>query len=145
MQTIRPIKILIFGLPSSGKTTLAKALSKEINAIHLNADEIRNNVWTDLTFEYKDRLIQSKRMSALSDLLNKQGHNTIADFVCPTKETRMVFGKAFIIFVDRINQSEYQDTNQLFEKPLFYDVRIKEGLTLEQEINIIKEKLWLIL
>jgi len=145
MQTIRPIKILIFGLPSSGKTTLAKELSKEINAIHLNADEMRNKVWTDLTFKYTDRLIMAQRMGALSDLLNKQGHNTIADFVCPTEETRMVFGKAFIIFVDRINQSKYQDTNQLFEKPLFYDVRIKEGLTLEQEINIIKEKLWLIL
>lgn len=141
MQTIRPIKILIFGLPSSGKTTLAKALSKEINAIHLNADEMRNNVWTDLTFEYKDRLIQSKRMSALSDLLNKQGYNTITDFVCPTNETRMVFGKAFTIFVDRIKYSQYEDTNKLFQIPTHCDVHIKYGLTLEEELNIIKEKL----
>lgn len=141
MQTIRPIKILIFGLPSSGKTTLAKALSKEINAIHLNADEMRNNVWTDLTFEYKDRLIQSKRMSALSDLLNKQGYNTIADFVCPTNETRMVFGKGFTIFVDRIKYSKYEDTNKLFQIPTHCDVHIKYGLTLEEELNIIKEKL----
>ncbi|NBP57706.1 adenylyl-sulfate kinase [bacterium] len=145
MQTIKPVKILIFGLPGSGKTTLAKTLSKEINAIHLNADEMRNNVWTDLTFKYTDRIVMAQRMGALSTMLVNQGHSVIADFVCPTEETRMVFGKAFIIFVDRINQSKYQDTNQLFEKPLFYDVRIKERLTLEQEINIIKEKLWLIL
>jgi len=141
MQRNRVIKILIMGLPGSGKTTLAEALSKELSAIHLNADEIRNNVWTDLTFQYKDRLIQSKRMSALSDLLNKQGYSTIADFVCPTEKTRMAFGKAFIIFVDRVKYSKYEDTNKIFEKPTHCDVHIQYGLTLNEELTIIKEKL----
>jgi adenylylsulfate kinase len=141
MQTNRVIKILIMGLPGSGKTTLAEALSKELSAIHLNADEMRNNVWTDLTFEYKDRLTQSKRMSALSDLLNKQGHSTIADFVCPTEETRMVFGKAFIIFVDRIEYSKYEDTNKLFERPTNCNVHIQYGLTLDEQLTMIKEKI----
>ena len=142
MQTIKPIKILIFGLPGSGKTTLAKTLSKEINAIHLNADEMRNNVWTDLTFKYADRIIMAQRMGALSNMLVNQGHNVIADFVCPTEKTRQAFGDAFVIWVNRIEKSRFDDTNDLFEKPSYFDICINNELTLEQEINIIKEKLW---
>ena len=37
----RRVKILIMGLPGSGKTTLARRLSKILNADWLNADKIR--------------------------------------------------------------------------------------------------------
>ena len=136
------MKILIMGLPGAGKTTLAAALSKELNAIHLNADEMRNKVWTDLTFAYEDRIKQAQRMGALSDILNEKGYNTIADFICPTEETRMIFGKAFIIFVDRIKHSKYEDTNKLFERPTNCNVHIQYGLTLDEELKIIKDKIW---
>ena len=139
------MKILIMGLPGAGKTTLAKELIKEINAIHLNADEMRNKVWTDLTFKYTDRIIMAQRMGALSDVLVNQGHNVIADFVCPTEKTRQAFGDAFVIWVNRIEKSRFNDTNDLFEKPSYFDICINHELTLEQEVNIIKEKLWLIL
>ena len=129
------------GLPGGGKTTLAKELSKTINAIHLNADEMRNKVWTDLTFKYTDRLIQSQRMGALSDMLNAQGYDTIADFVCPTEETRKQFGKAFIVWIDRIEKSRFEDTNKLFEKPNNINVHIEHGLTIQQEINLVIDKL----
>ena len=128
------------GLPSSGKTTLAKELSKAINAIHLNADEMRNKVWTDLTFKYTDRLIQAQRMGALSDMLNAQGYNTIADFVCPTEEARKKFGKAFVVWVDRIKESRFEDTNKLFEKPKKVDVHIKYEHTINQQIEMILKK-----
>ena len=137
---LRTRKLLIMGLPGSGKTTLAKELSKEINAIHLNADEMRNKVWTDLTFKYTDRLIQAQRMGALSDMLNAQGYNTIADFVCPTEETRKKFGTAFVVWVDRIKESRFEDTNKLFEKPKKVDVHIKYGHTINQQIEMILKK-----
>jgi adenylylsulfate kinase len=129
------------GLPGSGKTTLAKELSKKLNAIHLNADDMRNNVWTDLTFKYTDRIIMAQRMGALSDVLNKQGYSVIADFVCPTNITRKEFGHAFIVWVDRIKTSRYEDTNNLFEKPNNINLHIEDGLTIEQEINLVINKL----
>ena len=138
---LRIRKFLIMGLPGSGKTTLATELSKTINAIHLNADEMRNKVWTDLTFKYTDRIIMAQRMGALADVLNKQGYSVIADFVCPTNITRKEFGQAFVVWVDRIKTSRFEDTNNLFEKPNNLDVHIEYGLTIEQEINIILKTL----
>ncbi len=129
------------GLPGSGKTTLAIELSKTINAIHLNADEMRNKVWTDLTFKYTDRIIMAQRMGALSDILINQGYNVIADFVCPTEKTRQAFGNAFIIWMDTITNSRFDDTNDLFEKPNNINVHVPHGLTIEQEINLVIKNL----
>ena len=44
------MKILIFGLPGSGKTTLAKLLVPMFNAVWLNADKVREeaNDWDSL-------------------------------------------------------------------------------------------------
>jgi adenylylsulfate kinase len=135
------MKILIMGLPGAGKTTLAEALSKELSAIHLNADEMRNKVWSDLTFTYEDRIKQAQRMGALSDILNAKGYNTIADFICPTEETRKVFGEAFIIWVNRIDKGRFEDTNKLFEKPSQVNVCIDAGLTIEEEVKLIMKEL----
>lgn len=129
------------GLPGAGKTTLAEALSKELSAIHLNADEMRNKVWTDLTFTYEDRIKQAQRMGALSDILNAKGYNTIADFICPTEETRKVFGEAFIIWVNRIDKGRFEDTNKLFEKPSQVNVCIDAGLTIKEEVKLIMKEL----
>jgi adenylylsulfate kinase-like enzyme len=135
------MKMLIMGLPGAGKTTLAEALSKKLGAIHLNADEMRNKVWTDLTFTYEDRIKQAQRMGALSDILNAKGYNTIADFICPTEETRKAFGKAFIIWVNRIDKGRFEDTNKLFEKPSQVNVCINAGLTIDEEVELIMKEL----
>ena len=53
-------RILIFGLPGSGKTTLANKLAKKIGAINLNADEVREQ-FQDWDFSNEGRLRQAKR------------------------------------------------------------------------------------
>ena len=52
------------------------------------------------------------------------GANVIADFVCPTPEAREAFNGQFIVRVDRIKESRFEDTNKLFIPPEKYDARI---------------------
>jgi len=95
-----------------------------LNAIHINADDMRNRVWTDLDFSPSCRLIQAQRMGALSDVLNEQGFTTIADFICPTDYTRENFGKSIVIWLDTIKEGRFDDTNKLFVIPKEYDFKV---------------------
>ena len=49
------MNILIMGLPGAGKTTLAEALQKRLNASWHNADEIRAR-FNDMDFSIDGRL-----------------------------------------------------------------------------------------
>jgi adenylate kinase family enzyme len=127
--------IQVIGLPGSGKTSFSKELSERINAIHLNADEVRKDLNSDLGFSKEDRVEQSRRMGALSRLLSSQDQIVIADFVCPTFETRKAFGKPDIfVWVDRIKESRFEDTNTMWESPLSWDMKIEFGETVEDSV-----------
>jgi adenylylsulfate kinase len=120
-------KILIMGLPGAGKTTLAEALAPRINAVHFNADAVRQHISKDLGFSPADRLEQARRMGWLCDQVTRSGSFAIADFICPTPEARDAFfagGEAFVVWMDRIQESRYADTNRLFVPPERYDLRV---------------------
>ena len=112
-------KILVMGLPGSGKTTLSLELAKILNAVHFNADEIRKEVNKDLGFKPQDRIEHARRMGKLCDIVVRSGQYVIDDFVCPTEETREAFGltNTFIVFVNRTPIRNYIDTTKMFVKP----------------------------
>ena len=120
------MNILIMGLPGAGKTTLAEALQKRLNASWHNADEIRKQ-FNDMDFSVEGRLRQASRMSQLvaMDIFDGWQH-TICDFVAPTEEIRDIFDADYVIWVDTITEGRFEDTNRLFEPPESYDVRVTE-------------------
>ncbi len=116
-------KILIMGLPGSGKTTLASEIVPAINAKWLNADQIRKK-YNDWDFSKEGRKRQSKRMSRLADNYIKKGYNVIADFICPTDELRNEFNADYLIWVDTIKKGRFDDTNKIFVPPKKFDFRV---------------------
>ena len=110
--------IVISGLPGTGKTALAQEIVRRTNAIHINADDVRADLSSDLGFSLEDRIEQARRLGAMARLLSAQNQLVIVDFVNPTKETRKAFGicDAFV-WVDRIESSRFEDTNIIWENP----------------------------
>ena len=56
------MKLLIMGLPGSGKTTLARILAERFLMPHVNADTLRE-FYNDWDFSKEGRLMQAHRMS----------------------------------------------------------------------------------
>jgi cytidyltransferase-like protein len=117
-------KILIMGLPGAGKTTLASVLAPLLNAVVFNADAVRANISRDLGFGHSDRIEHARRMGWMCDRVVEGGGTVIADFICPTDETRAAFGDAFTIWLDRISASRFEDTNRMFVAPKRFDLRV---------------------
>ena len=119
------MKVLIFGLPGSGKTTLAKPFAELIGGVHINADEVRER-YHDWDFTPEGRLRQAERMRHIADGVVSAGKVAVADFVAPTFLSRIKFQADFVVWMDTIEQSKYEDTNAMFEKPLEWDYHVAQ-------------------
>tara|TARA_Y100000590_G_scaffold443697_2_gene573453 strand:+ start:675 stop:1178 length:504 start_codon:yes stop_codon:yes gene_type:complete len=161
------MKILVCGLPGSGKTWLAERLVKNINnCAWYNADVLRkySNDWD---FTEEGRIRQANRMKTFADFERKNNRWVICDFVAPTKKIRDAFNPDFIIWLDTIDQGrvvsskinelkniknlpfdvnslskskEFDDTNKLFERPKKINKHITKFLS-DEDIKKIAEEI----
>lgn len=119
------MKILIFGLPGSGKTTLAKPFADLVGGVHINADAVRTS-YDDWDFSLSGRIRQSVRMKHLADGVVMAGKIAVCDFIAPTEEARTNFNPDFTVWMDTISRGRYEDTNDLFEPPEQVDYHIED-------------------
>ena len=118
-------KILILGLPSSGKTTMTNTLSKLLSECPVvNGDDIRTK-YNDWDFSIEGRIRQANRMVTESKIYYDSSY-VIIDFVCPLPEMRNIVSADWTIWMDTVDKSQYEDTNNIFQKPNSYDFRIVE-------------------
>jgi adenylylsulfate kinase len=131
-------RILIMGLPGSGKTTFSEELVKRLMLKHtvkwFNADAVRKE-HNDWDFTSEGRLRQVNRMREMAD---KSGAEyVICDFVCPTDEYRQVFDADYLVWMDTIAEGRFADTNKLFEAPTEYNFRVRDWEENEKILDLI--------
>ncbi len=82
------------GLSASGKTTLAKALEKELigrgmkNVQRLDGDVVRQDLTRDLGFSKEDRDENIRRITFVAELLSNNGVATTCSFISPYRNAR---------------------------------------------------------
>jgi len=114
------MKILVFGLPGSGKTTFAKKLIEGKKIPHFNADNIRE-LFCDWDFTTDGRNRQANRMLAMCDFVV---NHVVIDFVCPYESFRKLFN--ITVYMNTINKSRFEDTNKVFQLPKRPTYEIKD-------------------
>ena len=161
------MKILVCGLPGSGKTWLSERLIKHIkDCAWYNADFVRkfSNDWD---FSMEGRIRQANRMKTFADFERDNGRWVICDFVAPTEKAREAFAPDHVIWLDTIkegrivlsklnelkninnlpfdakslsNSKEFEDTNKMFETPNKIDTHIQHFLS-DDDIKKLSEEI----
>jgi adenylylsulfate kinase len=124
LNDLVPKCLLIQGLPGSGKTTLARAIKEQIDAVHINADWARSTITSHLGFKHEDRIKQAQSLGQMARLIQDNGQWSIVDFVCPLPQTRAAFfdkfkkrSDVFSVWMGTIQEGRFEDTNKIYKAP----------------------------
>mgnify|MGYP001502518958 FL=1 len=128
------MKILIMGLPGSGKTWLGSKLGQRFGIPYWDADDIRR-IYSDWDFTPQGRERQALRMRKLAEV----NPISISGFVCPLPGYRRHFFPDKLIWMDTVQESEYKDTNKIFTPPAKYDLRITKWIDENQLYSCLED------
>jgi len=79
MHSDRPILIVIFGLPGTGKTTFATALSNQLGIKHFNTDIIRSLSGKSQQYDKENKALIYDEILKLTSLEFEKGKSVIVD------------------------------------------------------------------
>ena|SRR5215831_13912846 len=118
--------VQLCGLSGAGKTTLAKAIEKELALEHfsvevLDGDEYRKTLCSELGFSKKDRIENLRRIAFVARQLSKHGIIAIICAINPYEEMRQEIAENYpnvkTVFVDcPLNTLKIRDTKGLYKK-----------------------------
>jgi adenylylsulfate kinase len=118
--------IWLTGLPSAGKTTIARALTPKLRALGwnvelLDGDEVRAGISSDLGFNRKSRETHAGRVTYVAKVLARNGVIPIVALISPYRSSRArareQIGKFVEVYVTTpIDVCEQRDVKGLYKK-----------------------------
>lgn len=123
-----PAVLWFTGLSGSGKSTIANALDRILNAhgrhtYILDGDNVRHGLNRDLGFTDEDRVENIRRVAEVAKLMSDAGLIVLVSFISPFRDERrmarelMAEGEFIEIFVDTpIEECARRDPKGLYEK-----------------------------
>jgi predicted kinase len=79
MGSISPKIVVVFGLPGTGKTTFAKALSRELDWLHLNTDVIRAELGKKQQYDERTKGYIYKKLQDRTSRELEMGRGAVLD------------------------------------------------------------------
>jgi adenylyl-sulfate kinase len=126
------------GLPSSGKSTLARKveevlLERGMNVEVLDGDEVRENLSKGLGFSKEDRDTNIRRIGFVAKLLSRNGTVAITAAISPYREVRDELRRAMGRFVEvyvecPIDVLTERDVKGLYRKALAGEIKHFTGV-----------------
>lgn len=88
VQTTKPLLILLYGFPGSGKTHFARQLSENLASAHVHSDRIRFELFDQPRYDRQENAIVSQLMQYMTEEFLSAGINVIYDMNAMRKSQR---------------------------------------------------------
>ncbi len=137
-MTHRGFCIWLTGLPSAGKTTIAKALTPKLHALGwnvelLDGDEVRMGLSADLGFDRKARETHAGRVTFVAKVLARNGVIPIVALISPYRTYRAKARSEIGAFVEvhvttPLEVCEQRDVKGLYKKARAGQIKEMTGI-----------------